>query len=265
MSAKSLYTKSLVRLLEPLVRLALRAGIKLPSLLELLKQTYVDMSERELQTADTPITISRISLMTGVHRKDVTRILHSGAHEPDDSSLIARVLGLWNEDRRFQISNGQPRVLSYKGRGNEFASLVSVVSKELNPGSILAELRRVGAVQQTHQGLKLLKTGYVVKQDMTTALKFMSKDVNDLIETVQENVLGDSEARNLHLKTEYDNIPDAYIDAIRVWLRKEGTAFHQRVQKYLSGFDRDVNPKTTKHEGKNRAALISFARIEGEN
>ena len=263
-STKSHYLSGIARLFQPVATLGLRTGVKLQELLELLKQALVESSKQELERNNEQITISQLSLMSGVHRKDVTRILSTGETPPDDYSLVSRVIAQWKENKRFQTANGQPRTLTFSGKDNQFAVLVALVSKELNSGTILSELIRVGAVKKTVHGIKLLKAGYVPATNIKTALTFMTSDVADLIEAVQENTKVGLSDRNLHLKTEYDNVPDKYAEELREWLRKEGSKFHEKVQNHLSKYDKDLNPDIANLPGKNRIALVSFSRCSRE-
>jgi hypothetical protein len=65
---------ALRRLLRPLVKLLTAQGLTYPMLADLLKQIYVDVAVREFALGEAAPTDSRVSLLTGVHRKDVKRL-----------------------------------------------------------------------------------------------------------------------------------------------------------------------------------------------
>ena len=69
----------LTRLLRPLVRLLIRAGVTFPALSDLLRELYVNVAEHDFALADKEQTDSRISLLTGIHRKEVRRLRGAGA------------------------------------------------------------------------------------------------------------------------------------------------------------------------------------------
>ena len=71
-SAKPLIS-ALKRLLRPLVRLLIAKGVTLPAMIELLKDVYVGVAVHDLESGSKGPTDSRVSVMTGVHRKDVKR------------------------------------------------------------------------------------------------------------------------------------------------------------------------------------------------
>ena len=71
------------RLLRPLVRLAIRHGITYPAMTDLLKHTYLDVVEEDLRRSGANPTDSRLSLLTGVHRKYVKQLRQQARTAPD--------------------------------------------------------------------------------------------------------------------------------------------------------------------------------------
>src|SRR4028118_1391499 len=69
----------LARLLRPLVRLLIRNGITFPAVTELLRELYVNVAEHDFTLPGKDQTDSRVSLLTGVHRKEVRRLRGAGA------------------------------------------------------------------------------------------------------------------------------------------------------------------------------------------
>ena len=69
----------LARLLRPLVRLLIRSGITFPVATELLRELYVNVAENDFGLPDKEQTDSRVSLLTGIHRKEVRRLRGAGA------------------------------------------------------------------------------------------------------------------------------------------------------------------------------------------
>ena len=65
---------ALRKLLRPLVRLLLSFQVSYPFLSTLLKSIYVDVADQEFSVDGKRQSDSRITLLTGVHRKDVKRL-----------------------------------------------------------------------------------------------------------------------------------------------------------------------------------------------
>jgi len=62
----------------------LARGVTFPFLAELLKTLFVEVADADFRIGNKASTDSRINLMTGVHRKDVSR-LRQALQSPDDS------------------------------------------------------------------------------------------------------------------------------------------------------------------------------------
>ena len=62
------------RILYPLVRILLRNGISSDALTELVRKTYVDVAEAEFGIEGKRQTTARISVITGLNRKEVARL-----------------------------------------------------------------------------------------------------------------------------------------------------------------------------------------------
>lgn len=258
--AKHIFLEALRMLLRPVARYAIRNGIELRETLEMLKRATVDAAIEELQS-EQEVSVSRLAIVTGVHRKDVTRILNTAETLPREQSITARVLSEWRTNPNFINSLGQPRILSVT-QPNEFAALVRSVSRELNATIFLKELERVGAVRMTKLGVKLFSSAYVPVNNFKRALSILARGVSDFFEAVQENLLGDQKLPNIHITTQYDAIGDSQVEKARAWLLQEGTKMHERAQTFLSSLDSDTNQKLEQGGERNRVAFTTFSFIE---
>jgi Family of unknown function (DUF6502) len=62
-------------MLRPLIRLLVHYGVNLNDFVEAVKSMYVEIAQERIKHDRERVTDSAISVMTGVHRKDVRRIL----------------------------------------------------------------------------------------------------------------------------------------------------------------------------------------------
>lgn len=246
------------------MRFCLRHSLKLQEVIDAAKAAMLDVAQEEMARGDQEISVSRLSIMTGVHRPDVTRLLENPEQNPSSDNSVARLIVQWQGDPKFCLPSGAPKILSLDGMKSEFAALVESVSSGLNPYTVLFELERISAVERTPTGLKLVMRDYVKNDDLRVAFNYLSRDCNDLIVAVEQNVLADSAKRNLHLQTEYDQVGITYLPQIRHWLRNEGDAFHKRARAFLSKFDKDLNPKINRFEPTARVSVCAFSRVDEE-
>jgi len=113
---------AVLKLLRPLCRLLLRHHVPFAAFEELAKHTYVQVALEDFGIPGKKPTLSRASILTGLTRKDVTRLAAEVAPEraaSDESyNRAARVLTGWARDPDFRGPDGQPMALE-QGRGDD--------------------------------------------------------------------------------------------------------------------------------------------------
>ena len=253
---------ALRRILRPLMRFCLHVSLQIQDVFESVKVAMVKAASDEMKSRGEEPNISRLAAMTGMHRRDVMRLFRDEQSIDDPQGLVARVIGQWLKDKRFCNAGGRPRVLTYDGQDSEFRQLVSTVSKDLNPGTLVLELARLGAVVQRHGRVKLLTRTYSPRGDVKEGVRLLSEDMRDLACCVTENIFEPPNPLHQHAKTEYDNIDPADLPQIRRLLLQEGETFHARMRTVLSRFDRDINPERSSNKRRARIVIGSFSYVD---
>ena len=149
----------LVALLAPIGRLTLTSGIGIDQFVRAAKQAYVENAVRELFPGNSRVNISRLSVATGLTRKEVSLLLdkprgrqvHLIPRTKEQRAI--RVLRGWRSDPRFHGRSSVPAHLPLRGEGKSFASLVKIYGGDVTPTSVLRELERIGMVSVTRSGL----------------------------------------------------------------------------------------------------------------
>lgn len=250
-------------MLRPIVRFALKGSHTVTEFIEIVKTVFVQIAEEELRKSTEKVNVSRISVLTGVHRRDVDRIFNAAAPpRRQTTNVVMRVIGQWEQNRRFRSSAGKPKVLTYKGDDSEFHVLVRSIDRSVHPGTVLFELKRAGLVEESSHGLKLLKPVYRLNRDLSAGFEVIAEDTETLMQAAIENIFGGGqEERNLHIRTEYNNLFKEDLPTIRAWFLREGKKFHKRAREFLSKYDKDVSPVATKEAG-GKAVITAFSLIE---
>jgi len=249
-------------ILRPLAGYCLRSGITLRFLVDELKGVLVEEARKELERSGDDVSASRIAVMSGLHRGDVTARLEGLESSTPEQDVMRRVIGLWRGAGRYTLSSGEPKPLTFRGSSSEFMKLVSEVSRELSPYTILRELERAALVTYLDDRVVLQAFEYVPKKSIDRSYGLLSGDMNDMLLAVEQNVFGKEKVPHLHLKTEFDNIPPEQLPEIKRWVMDEGAAFHERARKYLGKRDLDVTPDSSKKEGGARVAVGTFSYAE---
>lgn len=247
---------AILRLLRPLVRVLLRNGVSYNGFADLAKWVFVDVAAKEFGVAGRKQSDSRISVVTGLTRKEVARI--KGIDTPDDTDAeqqynrAARVIGGWLRDRRFSAQDGSPALLPFDGHAS-FSELVKAYSGDMTARSILDELVRVGAVERTQEGrIRLLVSAYVPVGSDAGKLHILGSDVALLIGTIDHN-MHETQQPRFQRKVAYDNLPAEALPKLRELTHEHAQALLQEIDRYLSQQDRDINPEVhgtgRKHAG----------------
>lgn len=244
-------------LFQPVVRFCLRRGISVQQMVESVKRAVVQIGVEEITARGEKVNTSRLSAMSGLHRRDVDRILTERPIPELPASLAARICAQWESDRRFS-SNGRPRRLSLSGGPHDFSKLLATVGSDLNLGTVVFELARRGVAERVGDQLVLKRRHISTRGDTVESFQTLAEDAGDLIATVEGNTLG--EPVQLHARTEFDNIPLSEAENVRTWILEEGGRFHARVRRFLAKLDLDVQPRSD--SGGVRVAVGSFSRIE---
>lgn len=254
------YTELLHLLLRPIAVFCVKNALPIQVVTEALKLAFVQAAKSELERRDERINISRIGVVTGLVRREVVRLSKESLKTTAPATLLSKVIGSWEQDSSYTTKAGCPRILDPE---TDFRSLVQNITQDVHPSTVLFELERAQLVERTPRGLRLAKTE-LVSVDPSEAFEFLSRDLGELIYTVDENLFSDQAEKNLHALTEYDNVRKDKLPQIKKWLLKEGRAFHQKARDYLSQFDLDVNPKSDSQGGA-RVTLGVFGRASDEH
>jgi len=250
---------AILRLLRPLVRILLKSGVSYRTFADLIKWVYVDVARKEFGIQGRKQSISRISVLTGLSRKEVTRIRQ--LTRPDDRNSIemynraARVIAAWRRESKFLDARGNPAPLTMVGRGVTFSELVKRFSGDVPVRATLDELIRVGAVKQMEDGkIYLLTRAYIPESSDVAKLHILGADVAHLISTIDHNLKPDPTGPRLQRKVSYDNLPDEVLPEFRKLSAKKAQSLLENLDRWLAQRDRDITP-SVKGTGRNQAGL----------
>jgi Family of unknown function (DUF6502) len=257
----SVYIKCLMTMLIPVIKFCVKRSIKVHELVECVKAVMIQVAAEHVQKDSQTVSASKLSVITGMHRRDCLRLHKDGPKVNGVPSVVNRVLGHWQSAAKYRNKNGSPRILSIAGEDSEFFQLVRSVSGHLNPYTVLYELERTSSVERAADGICLKQGGFVQTDDIIESAKMMASDTEDLMSAIEENISDTGVQPNLHLLTEYDNISPEAETEIRQWLLHSGAVFHRSARDFLAKFDRDLNPKLDNARSGIRVVIGGFSRI----
>jgi hypothetical protein len=243
--------QALKRLLRPLIRLLVREGVTYPALSALLKELYVSVCETDFAAADGRQTDSRVSLLTGVHRKDVKRLRVRGADQPASVpaalSLSAQVIALWAGGAEFADESGSPRPLPRFGEeGASFESLVAQVSKDIRPRAVLDDWLQRGLVHFDDQSRVVLdEAALVPREDFDQLAFYLGRNLRDHIAACDHNLAGES-SPFIERAVYYDRLTPETVSRL-------GSMAHDLGMTAILALNREANTLAERDEGKAEA------------
>jgi hypothetical protein len=230
---------AITQLLRPLFKVLLRHNMSFSAFEDLAKRAYIDVVIRHLGIPGKKPSISRASILSGLTRKEVQRLLsepaESAAGAGEQYNRAARVLTAWTRDPEFVNRRGEPQPLDPQEGRTSFAELVRRHSGDVPVRAVLDELLRVGAVRRSDDGkLQLVARAYVPQRSAVDKLEILGSDVSDLIETIDHNIEhGDTDPR-FQRKVMYRNVPVEALKEFRQLSGEQAQALLEQLDKWLA-------------------------------
>ncbi len=232
---------AVLKVMQPMVRLLLRHGVTYTALAAALKRVFLAAAQAELAQRGMPQTDSAITLLSGVHRRDVRTLLRTEvAQSPPPATMgpASEVVARWLQDAEFRQRDGRPRVLPRSGGAGSFEALVSQVSHDVRPRALLDELKRLGVAEEDDSGVRLCVDAFLPRQGFTEMSALLADNLHD-----------HALAATLNLQGERDLLEQAvFVDqitaesavklqqaAVKAWK----LAFHEVMGEAQSRFDLD--------------------------
>jgi len=218
---------ALRRVMRPVVRLLLSYDVNYTMILEDLKRVFVSVAEEDFKINDKPLTTSRITLITGVHRKDVQRIRDQKEPQSEpDASIGAQIISLWTADKKYLDPAAHPLPLATtikKGGELSFEALVASISKDIRSKTILDEWLRQGLASINEHNLLILNTdAFIPKEDIDEKVSFLAKNVHDHTATAVSNILKLQDEPMLERCVYYEGLTAENAETIHGMAKKMG-------------------------------------------
>lgn len=230
------------RILRPVVRIMLRNGIPANALTELVRQTYVEVADEEFTIEGKRQTAARIAVLTGLNRKEVSRLRGAAPLDRDEEvwrNRAAHVIACWLRDSDFLDRKGDPLDLTPSGPSPSFTDLVRKHSGDMYPRSVADELIRLGAIEEVDGKLRMTNRGYVPGNDPERIIDILGIDTAEFIETVDHNLQAPNDAeRLLQLKVLCDNLPAEHLDEFNRFSTRLSRPVLEELARWLSERDK---------------------------
>jgi hypothetical protein len=169
-------------LIAPLARLFVARGVAFADATRHLKRHYVQAA---LTLAGRDATDSRISVMTGLQRRDVVALRDTLVDTQPSINHAARLVARW-----LAMHEGRP--LPRKGDVS-FDALALSIRRDVHPKTVLEQLLEAGTVTLTDDGSVTLAQGaYQPRPGGAEQLDYLANNAGDFLNAAVANTLSDA-------------------------------------------------------------------------
>ncbi|HQT82088.1 MAG: hypothetical protein B7Z60_06480 [Ferrovum sp. 37-45-19] len=178
-----LVLKQTLIIMQPLILWLLRSGVRHPEFSVAIKQVFLEQASQELTRLGVKQTDSALSLLSGLHRKDVRslipvlqQLVESGGDRPREllgkPTLPSQIMTRW-------LASGWQDILPLTGDNRSFEKLVRQVSSDVHPRSVVNELERLGMIEVDEQQVRLIRDAFVPDPSMVEAGNLLAGSTAD--------------------------------------------------------------------------------------
>jgi hypothetical protein len=225
----ALLLKAARRLMRPLVRLMMHSGLTFPILAETLRGLFVEVAINDILTDPKARTDSRISLLTGVHRKEIKRLREAPADAvagvPEVVTLASQIVSRWVGSTAFTDPSGHPLPLFRTNPGGgeagpAFDTLVESVTTDIRPRAVLDDLIDHGVVTvDADDRVRLNTDAFIPRPGGEEQLFYFARTLHDHVAAAVANIGATGVPRFLDRTVHYDRLTPAQAKALEGYAR----------------------------------------------
>lgn len=248
------------RVLGPLARLAVARGVRHAQLDELLRGAFVEAARKAHPDVPSHRAVSRVSAATGLHRREVTRLMAAEGPEPARGSLATQLFTRWLSDPSLRKKGVAMRSLPRQGAAPSFESLAQSVTKDVHPRTLLEEVCRLGLAtyDEKKDSVSLLRDRFVPDNDERRLFAFVGNNVGDHLSATVANVLNEG-PRQLEQAVFADELSELSIERLQPVVREQWQALLRELapamQKMLDEDEAEDRPRNQRL----RVGMYAFA------
>lgn len=242
--------KAFRTLLRPLVKVLLRNGVAYGTFAEMVKKTYADVAWEEFAEPGRKPTVSRVSVLTGLTRKEASRLLELSSDDDGSAGLrynrAVRMISGWLNDPEFSDAQGQPAVLDIDQGNASFAELTRRYSGDMPVQAILRVLESAGSVSVEDKKVRLMQNAFIPSNDPMDRMHILGTDVKELISTIDHNLQSEKQDRRFQRKVSSTQLPKNDIEAFKKICAEKAQTLLEELDEWLSGHEVDGKDSNTK-------------------
>lgn len=248
---KSAIRRACRLLLQPIASVVMKCGMTWKEFAEISKLVFVEVASAEFGIRGRPTNVSRVSILTGISRKEVRhqRELLATADFPTSSKTTDanRVLSGWHQDPHYLSESGDPIPLPEYGPVPSFESLFKSYGGDTPQQTLLKELRNAGSVSKKNDGSIEAQSRYHLPAPMNEAfIQFLGTNLYDHAQTLRNNLSVDSTVVPRFERFAVDDrIDPKAVPAFKDFINFRAQQFLEEVDDWLSMHRTDESDHTS--------------------
>ncbi|NNP78030.1 hypothetical protein A7P54_16655 [Acinetobacter sp. Ac_3412] len=204
---------SIYPMMQHIARWLIHSGVGYTDFVAALKPIFYEQALVELERIKQNKTDSAVSLLSGLHRKDVSAFRQQANQVTNETpnlaiSVPARVIARW-------IALDLPHQIPVSGEENSFEALVKHISTEKHPRSILFELQRLGVVVQIDQEVVLQQHSFTPDNQMQESKALFSANLSDHLAAGIDNFISEKPFTHLEQAVHAEKLTAQSVEALR--------------------------------------------------
>jgi hypothetical protein len=216
------------RLLRPLMRLMIRNGITFPVLADVLRHLFVEIAVTDILTQPKARTDSRISLLTGVHRKEIRRYREMPPDPmaaPEVVTIASQIIARWLGAPPFVDDAGQPKPLHRVSEAGSaepsFDSLVCTVTTDIRSRAVLDDWLSQGLVSLDPADRVVLDVdAFIPRPGGEEQLFYFARNLHDHVAAAVANISARDGAPFLDRSVHYDALTQEQVRELQAYARR---------------------------------------------
>ncbi len=265
----SLVLAAVLRVFKPAARLLLQNGVSYGAFAAALKKVFLAAAQDELKARGMAQTDSALTLLSGVHRRDVRTLLRNA---PADDGLQRQPLSMasevamrWLSSKPWLGPDELPRTLARGAEADSFDALVASVSSDIRPRAVLDELKRLGVAEEDEAGVRLLMASFAPRQGFEEMTWLFADNLHDHLAAAAGNL--QAQSNFLEQSVHVDEITAASAAALQ---KAAVAAWKETFRRYMAlaqeRFDADAaNASPEQRDQRARLGMYFFIDKNREN
>ena len=236
------------QLLRPIAALLMKCGVTWRHFSELSKSVFVDVATEQFGIRGRPTNVSRVSILTGISRKEVRHqrdLLRTAPERSAKTNDATRLLSGWHQDPAYIGKDGLPLALSERGPAPSFESLFQRFGGDSPFQTLLKEMKAAGTVGLDAKGNLVAKQRFHMPVPMSESnLRYFGANLFDHARTLERNIAGPADQRRFEGFAVDDRLSPDSAEKFHRFLNDRGQAFLEEIDTWLNAHRSDnENPE----------------------